>query len=406
MAKRVSLSILFFIRRTKLWKDGTAPIYVKLTYQKSFVEMALNRGIDPKLWDPNSGRALGKTKNAKQINLMINTIEFQLGEHIRFLREDGKEITPKAVKNSFLGLEEEKRTILQIFEEHNENIKKLIGIDFSADTYQKYEACRKHLADYIKKKYKQDDIELSQINHEFIMYLETFLKTTKKNNHNTAMKFLGNFKKIVRIAIANGWLKQDPFLNYKMSLKKVDRGFLTDDELQAIVDLKLEQGRLMSVRDAFLISCFTGLAYSDLKKLSKLNIVKGTDGKQWIKINRTKTDVKSSIPILPVVNNIIEKYKNHPTCQERNVLLPVLSNQKMNAYLKEVADLARIKKQLTTHLARHTFATTVTLNNDVPIETVSKMLGHSSINMTKTYARLLDKKVGKDMESLHQKYAS
>jgi len=129
-------------------------------------------------------------------------------------------------------------------------------------------------------------------------------------------------------------------------------------------------------------------------------------GKQWIKINRTKTDVKSSVPILPVVNNIIEKYKNHPTCQERNVLLPVLSNQKMNAYLKEVADLARIKKPLTTHLARHTFATTVTLNNDVPIETVSKMLGHSSINMTKTYARLLDKKVGKDMESLHQKYVS
>ncbi|MBT6838064.1 MAG: site-specific integrase, partial [Bacteroidetes bacterium] len=156
-----------------------------------------------------------------------------MGEHIRFLREDGKEITPKAVKNSFLGLEEEKRTILQIFEEHNENIKKLINIDFSPETYQKYEACRRHLKEYIIKKYKQDDMEVSQINYEFITYFETFLKTTKKNNHNTALKFIGNFKKIVRIAMANGWLKQDPFLNYKMSLKKVDRGFLTDDELQA-----------------------------------------------------------------------------------------------------------------------------------------------------------------------------
>ena len=218
------------------------------------------------------------------------------------------------------------------------------------------------------------------------------------------MKYIKNFKKIIRIAMANGLITQDPFANYKMKLKKVDRDFLSDEELNMLISKDFDNIRLKQVRDCFVFSCFTGLAYSDLKRLTPDSIKIGTDGGNWIKIHRKKTNGESNIPILPVTAALIDKYKNDDICILNNVLLPVLSNQKMNAYLKEIAIICKIKKNLTSHIARHTFATTVTLNNDVPIETVSKMLGHSSINMTKTYARLVDKKVGRDMEHLNDKY--
>ena len=406
MEKRVSLSVLFYVKRTKLLNDGKAPIYCKITYNKTYAEMAVNRGVDPNIWDPKAAIVKGKTNEARQINSLLKVIEFQLYEHFRYLKEDGKIINSKAIKDSFLGVDEDRKTILGIFQEHNDDIKNRIGLDYSQACCQKYNTCRNFLAEYIKKRYKKDDLYLSELNNNFIRYFESFLKTDKGHAHNTATKYLTNLKKITKIALANNWMKQDPFANIKFNLKKVDRGFLTDGELQAIIDLKIEPERIQSVRDSFLFSCFTGLAYADLKRITYNDIVTGTDGKKWIKIHRKKTDVISKIPILPVVQTILDSYQDHPVCVKKNVLMPVLTNQKMNAYLHEIADLAGIKQNLTTHLARHTFATTVTLNNGVPIETVSKMLGHSSINMTKTYARLLDKKVGKDMEGLHQKYAS
>jgi site-specific recombinase XerD len=406
MKRRVSLSTMFYIKRTKLLRNGEAPIYVRLSFNKTKTEMGINKSISPKLWNTEFGIAKGKSHEAKQLNLYMKTIEFQLNEHLRFLREDSKEITAKAIKNSFLGLNAERKTILGIFREHNDDLRKRVGKDFSKGTLQKYEACRSHLEAYIKKRYKEDDKYLFELDFDFIRYFESFLKTEKGNNHNTAIKFLTNLKKVVRIALANGWIKKDPFVQYKLNLKKVDRGFLNDDELQAIINLNTRIERLENVKDCFLVSCFTGLAYSDLKMLSSKNVI-SSNGKKWIQINRKKTDVQSKIPILPVVEKIIERYKGYPGAgvSDEPKLLPVLSNQKMNAYLKEVADLAKINKNLTTHIARHTFATTVTLNNDVPIETVSKMLGHSSINMTKTYARLLDKKVSSDMDKIYEKYS-
>jgi len=212
-------------------------------------------------------------------------------------------------------------------------------------------------------------------------------------------------QKIVNLAIANGDLTRDPFVKFRMKHTNVDRGFLTEEELSTLIQKEFHTPRLEEVRDCFVFSCFSGLAHADLMKLSKDNIVTGTDGGKWIKIHRKKTDNLSSIPLLEVTKQLIEKYKSHPYCVKQNVLLPVNSNQRMNAYLKEIANLCGIEKNLTSHLARHTFATTVTLNNNVPIETVSKMLGHSSIKMTKIYARLLDKKVGQDMKHLNDKYS-
>ncbi len=220
------------------------------------------------------------------------------------------------------------------------------------------------------------------------------------------MKYLSNLKKITRIAINNDLLKKDPFANYKLSWKKVDRDFLTETELSKLIKNQFSIDRLQVVKDCFLFACYTGLAHSDLKRLKKENLIIGIDNNPWISIKRKKTNMQSNIPLLPVAKAIIDKYEDHPIATEKGVLLPVNSNQKMNAYLKEIADLCKITKALTSHVARHTFATTITLNNDVPIESVSKMLGHSSLEMTKIYARLLDKKVGRDMEHIANKYSS
>jgi site-specific recombinase XerD len=242
------------------------------------------------------------------------------------------------------------------------------------------------------------------VDHKFITDFEYYLKTTRKCAHNSAIKYITNFKKIIRIAHANNWIDKDPFLHWKGRLKIVEREFLTEEEIQRIIDLNLKIERLDQVRDIFIFCCFTGLAYADVKKLTKHDIVIGVDGEQWVKTRRTKTDTRSNIPILPIAETLIKKYKDDPFLQDKDLVLPVLSNQKMNAYIKEIADLCGITKNLTFHLARHTFATTVTLTNGVPIESVSKMLGHTNLKTTQHYAKILDMKVGKDMAILRSKF--
>lgn len=405
MEKRTTMSLLFYIKKTRLLKNGEAPIYFRITIKSKRADIALNRGIDEKLWSSEVGAAIGNTKEAKMINGYLDSVRTQIHNYMRILREDNKEITVESIKNAYLGIEEIEKGIIELYKEHNENVKKLIGKDFAPETVERYETSLMHTEKFIKLFYKKADLKISQINHKFITDYELYFKTERNCSHNTTMKYIKNFRKIIRIALANGIIKTDPFSNFKMTLKKVDREYLNEEELDILLKKKFDFQRLEQVRDCFLFSCFTGLAHSDLKRLTKENIVTGTDGKLWVKINRKKTNNLSSIPILPITKSLIEKYTNNEYCMTHNVLLPVYTNQKMNAYLKELAILCEINKNLSSHIARHTFATTVTLNNDVPIETVSKMLGHNSINMTRIYARLLDKKVGNDMKHLHDKFA-
>jgi len=232
------------------------------------------------------------------------------------------------------------------------------------------------------------------------MDYDFFLRSERKCANNSAVKNMKNFGKIIRICIANRWSNADPFLNYKHTMKKVDRVYLTTDELQEIADKKFATDRLSQVKDIFLFCCFTGLAFADVKRLQSRDIVKGVDGEQWITIKRQKTDTQSKIPLLSTAIIILQRYADHPICQSNGRILPVLSNQKMNAYLKEIADLCGIIKPITFHIARHTFATTVTLLNGVPIESVSKMLGHTNIRMTQqikamtTQEKIIKNKLG------------
>jgi site-specific recombinase XerD len=276
--------------------------------------------------------------------------------------------------------------------------------EYARGTLTHFETTYKHTAAFLHWKYRVKDFPLANIDYAFISDFEYYLKTSVCA-HNTAMKYLGDFKKIVLLCVKRGLLSKDPFLGYKMSRRDVQKDFLIDQELEAITVKEFLTERLTMVRDIFLFSCYTGLAYADVKRLKRSDIRIGIDNRKWIFIQRQKSSTPSPVPLLLPALKILEKYKVHPRCITTDLVLPVLTNQKMNEYLKEIADLCQITKKLTYHTARHTFATTVTLNNNVPIESVSKMLGHKSLKQTQHYAKILNKKVSEDMAALSQKLA-
>ncbi len=397
-------SLLFYIKRCKADKNGYANIYLRITVNGKRAEFSIRRKVHIVKWNSDAGKAKGYTKEVQELNHYIDIIKNRIYEIHRALVNQNKTITATLLRDVYIGKDENKKMLLKIFQDHNDQVDKLVGKDFAAGTAERYRTAKKHIADYIKLEYKVDDITVKDVDHKFINGFEYYLKTVRNCGHNTAIKYITNFKKIIRIAYANDWISKNPFFNWKARLKIVDREFLSEEEIQKMTEKELHTPRLDQVKDIFIFCCFTGLAYADVKKLSEDDIVIGIDGERWIKIKRAKTDTRSNIPILPTAEAILEKYNEHPDIINNNKILPVLSNQKMNAYLKEIADLCEINKNLTFHLARHTFATTVTLTNGVPIESVSEMLGHKSLKTTQHYAKILDRKVSEDMKALRNKF--
>ena len=400
----VQLSILFYIKKSKANLLGYTNIYLRITLDGKRAECSINRKVHINLWNSRSQKALSNSSENQEINREIDFIRNKIYTIEQKFQRDGTTYTATQLRDVYLGKDKTKKMLLETFQEHNDKVDSLIGKDFAAGTAERYRTCKKHVADFIKKKYKKNDIPVKDVDHKFITGLEYYLKTTRKCAHNSAIKYITNFKKIIRIAHANDWIDKDPFLHWKAKLKIVEREFLTEEEIQNIIELEFKMERLDQVRDIFIFCCFTGLAYADVKKLNRGDIVLGADGEEWVKTKRSKTDTRSNIPILPIAKAIIDKYKDNELLKEKDLVLPVLSNQKMNAYIKEIATLAGITKNLTFHLARHTFATTVTLTNGVPIESVSKMLGHTNLKTTQHYAKILDIKVSKDMEILRNKF--
>ncbi len=315
-----------------------------------------------------------------------------------------QELSIENFKELLFGSDEKQRMLVPIFQDHNNKIKELVGKEYAPGTLERYTTSLKHTIEFLEWKYNISDIEISKINHAFISDYEFYLRSVRNCANNTAVKYIKNFSKIIKICLANDWLEKNPFANYKAKVKEVERVYLTEKEVQNIIEKDLKNDRLSLVRDIFLFSCFTGLAYIDVKNLTKSHISLGIDGEKWIFTHRQKTESASKIPILPVTQIIIDKYENHPQAIGNDKLLPILSNQKMNAYLKEIAGVCEIDKELTFHIARHTFATTVTLTNGVPIESVSKMLGHKNLRTTQHYAKVLDRKVSEDMRILREKF--
>jgi site-specific recombinase XerD len=397
------MSILFYVKSSKASKNGLLPIYQRVTINGARIELSTSRFVEKSKWNIAAGKIKGNSEEARLINSHLDILKNKVYETEKWMINNDQEINVQNFKNKLLGIEEKQRMLLIIFEDHNKRMKELIGKEFSINTYKKYETALKHTREFLKKQYSINDIAIRKIDIAFINDFDFFLRNTMNCNNNSTIKYIRNFGKIIKQCYVNGWIEKDPFLSYKGKVREIERVYLSQEEIETIINKELKIKRLELVRDMFLFSCFTGLAYIDVFNLSKANIVIGIDGEKWIFTHRQKTETASKIPVLPLSQMIIDKYENHPQCHNENKLLPILSNQKMNAYLKEITAICEIEKELTFHIARHTFATTVTLTNGVPIESVSKMLGHKNLRTTQHYAKVLDRKVSEDMKLLKEK---
>ena len=401
-----SFSVRFHARKSRSHSDPELNIYVRITVNGKRAEISMQRKITPDLWNPISGRANGTRTSMRSLNRYLDDVQAKLLDIQGQFVLKAKPYTAKIIKSEFLGQSKKVRTLLKLYDDHNKEIEFLVGSEYSQGGYLRHTRTRRHLQGFILSEYGQEDILLMDIDLLFVNRFEHYLKVLRIGAQNTVTKYITNLKKIVRIAYAHGYMDKDPFLNWKAKWKPVTREALTDHELKTLIQKEFEIPRLNYVKDIFLFCCFTGLAYSDVKRLSVDHVVIGMNGQRWIKTNRTKTNTRTSVPILPMAESILEKYKEHPKVMDNRLLLPVMSNQKLNAYLKEIADLCGITKRLTFHLSRHTFATTVTLANGVPIESVSRMLGHQSLRTTQIYAKVLDSKIGRDMEVIRDLYST
>jgi site-specific recombinase XerD len=398
-----SFSLLFYLKKPKHYEKGPMPIYLRITVDRSRREISTGRHCMPEKWNSSAGRANGKTEEIRSLNADLEIVQSKVYEARRDLLEKNESIEVDTIKELLRGTHKKPKMLLEIFQQHNEQMKNLVGKDFSAATLKRYKTSLEHTRAFLLWWRGLTDLDIRKLDFEFICQYEFWFKTVRNCNHNSTMKYINNLKKIVNWCLKNRWLKSDPFIGFKMTKKEVIPEFLNELELNTVAAKKFSSERLTQVRDIFLFCCYTGLAFVDVKKLKPSEISLGIDGNQWIFTSRQKTDTLSRIPLLPVALKIIDTYANHPACINFNKVLPVLSNQKYNEYLKEIATICGVNKKLTTHTARHTFATTVTLCNGVPIESVSKMLGHKDLKTTQHYARVLDKKISEDMQKLKDK---
>lgn len=398
--KRNSFTVLFLLKKQPL-KSNDAPVSMRITVNGQRAEIRTRRSIDSKLWCQAKERSRGRDRLSQDLNHYIDTSRVRLYQIFDELEREEKPMSAKIVLDIFNGkTENSQRTLLGIFKDHNEQCRKLIGIDYVAITVNRYDLCCRYLGELIKEEYQLEDIALKDVDNEFIRKFEIYLKIEKSCAQNTVIRYMKAFKKVINQAIANDWIARNPFAGIKFHEKEVVKEVLTREELTVMIQKEFEIPRLELVRDVFIFCAFTGLAFVDVSQLKPEHIVEDSKGKLWIRKHRQKTKNICNIPLLEIPKTILDKYESHPTCQKKGLCLPVMANQKMNSYLKEIADLCGIEKSISTHTARHTFATQICLSNDVPMETVSKMLGHSSLKMTQLYAKVIDTKISKDMDAL------
>lgn len=398
---------IHFILRENRGKNGLSAIYMRIVVNKSRSEVALKRQVAADDWSEAKGLAKPKNDELRKLNTHLEQLRGMMAGHYHDLQLQKKIATAEVLKNLFAGVKDCEHTLHTIVAYHNTNMKDVLA----PGTMKNYYTTAGYLKEFVQMQYRRSDIYLSELDYSFITKLEHFLRRRQPDDHqkklenNGLMKHLERFHKIIRLAVKMSWLDKDPFTMFQLKFNKTERGYLTTAELTRLENKKLTIERIAYVRDLFVLSCYTGLAYIDVMELTPDNLVHGIDNNQWIKTTREKTRIPVNVPLLPQAARIIEKYKTHPKAVAGGTLLPHISNQKLNSYLKEVADLCDINKTLTYHVARHTFATAVTLSNGVPIETVSKMLGHTTIRTTQIYAKVVERKVSDDMNVLRDKLA-
>lgn len=389
-------------------KDNQASIYARITVNGKRATLSLKRKVPVTDWDAYRGRARGKNQNARTLNNYLEEVYSDLFKCYQDLKTERKLITSNAIKARYLGEDELNHSIKDIINYHYEDMEGKL----KWGTQKNYYTTEKYISKFLLKSYKTTDMYLRDLDYNFILKFEKSLRGyvpkdhQRKMGNNTVMKHIERFRKLINLALKLGWIEKDPFINFKAHIIKAERGFLSSDELNAIEEKRFSIERLQLVKDLFVFSCYTSLSYIDVINLTEDNINIGIDGELWIHYRREKTTKTIRIPLLPKALEVMETYKNNHESKAQGSIFPKISNQKLNSYLKEIADVCGIKKNLTFHIARHTFATTVTLSNGIPIETVSKMLGHSKISTTQIYAKVIERKVSDDMKKLRNQFLS
>ena len=404
--RKSTFSILFYIKRKKLLKNGDAPVYMRVTVDGRFLEASLKRGVNPKVWNEKKQRSTGRDRLSLELNdYLDDTLAKLLKIHQRFTDEK-KVINPKTILDEWNGKIEKPKMLCEVFKEDNLKYRQRLEIgDVVLNTVLRNERAERYLGEFIRKRYKADDIPFSSIDNAFVRDFHLFLRVDKKQKQNTANKYCKILKRIVTLALDNKWMEINPFQGMRFQAKATNRQFLTEKELATIMNKTFTLERLNVVRDIFVFCALTGLAFSDVEGLKPEHISVDDEGNYWIHKARQKTKNVCSIPYLESARAIADKYAGHPLCEKRGVLLPVISNQRMNSYLGEIAGICGINKPLTMHIARHSFAC-LALANGVSMEIIARMLGHSDIRTTKIYAKVIDKSIAEQMGGLAAKFGS
>lgn len=394
--QRSSFAILFFIRESRVRKDGTTSIEVVITINGGRCSFSTGKKVKVTSWDKNKQLVKGKDEEAASLNNYLKAVKAKLYEKEAELLDRGFVITAQLLCDAYFDKVEclKERTLLSILEEHNAERKAMVGKTVAPATYWVFEYTERLLKEFIQSKYQRDDLYLRELNLSFIQGFHSFLLSEKKMGQNSSTKHLKFLKKLLNLAVSNSYISYNPVNAYKVEREPVEIDFLDEEELRKVINFDTPIPRFERAKDMFLFGCFTGLSYIDIKTLTAEHFEKDATGRIWIKKRRVKTGVLSRIPLLPIAKLILDKYKGG------DKLLPIQDPADINKYLKDIAILCNIKKRITFHTSRHTFASTVTLANNISLEVVSKMLGHTNTRMTTHYAKLIDRCIGEQMDKL------
>lgn len=400
-AMRSTYRVLFYLKKNKPQAGGKVPVMGRIAVNGTIAQFSCKLNINPALWDLKSNRAAGKSIEARKINEMLDNIRLQLNKHYQTICDKDAYVTADKVRDAYFGFGEGCKTLLSLFEDHNDGFRRHVGKDRVQSTFRKYRSAKNRLSEFIRKRYRANDLPLQALEPSFIEEYALFLISDYGLTVSSAAIYLRPLKRMVTIAHNRGWIGRNPFAEYQLKMEQKERGFLNEGQLRRLMTQKLEFPGQDFVRDLFVFSCFTGLAHVDLKNLTHAHIQTSFDGGQWIITSRQKTKTPVHVRLLDVPQQIMERYKNYPVKDDHVFAVPDIAY--CNRVLKKIALQCELPFNLSFHLARHTFATTVTLSQGVPLETVSKMLGHTNIRTTQIYAKITHEKISADMVVLSDK---
>lgn len=397
------VKVSFYLKRNEEKADGTIPILGRIRIGKSMVQFSAKVYVPVSLWDTTSGRAIGKSKTALSVNSLLDKTCVAIHSTYRELLLKKNDVSALEVKNAFQGIASEQDTLVKYFEAHNEKFLQNVGVNRCVETYKRYGISLNHLKRFMRKKYNISDISFQALTPSFVADYDYYLRIELRFAPQTIVGIICQFRRIIKIAINNGLLRNDPFIDYKYIMQEPVPKSLTSDELQTLIKAKLSRPNLNFIRDMFLFSSFTGIAFSDMRNLTAKNISRAEDGVQWIHLHRKKTGAPCHIPLLEIPLQLIKKYRG---IAKEGKLFPMISCSKTNIYLKRIAAECGINKRVTFHMARHCYASVVTLSQGVPLETVAELLGHTDWRATRIYAQVSNDKIGEDMQLLNKRLSN